>query len=195
MDEFNEGKLNFKKMKAALLHESKLKLNKTQVYLYFLIQILMILNFFNTNGTPEIDYYKASLKIRNMIQELFSSSILVQKVEITNNKSLDYENFEDEYDVHTIKMKDVFKIHINLQLYISFDQDYDHLLDKTEFNNFISWMISYLSKEEKEKIFKYVDTNQDGKVSYPEFKEHFASLVQMTRIKNVLREITKLYDT
>jgi len=56
-------------------------------------------------------------------------------------------------------------------------------------------MISYLSKEEKEKIFKYVDTNQDGKVSYPEFKEHFKSLVQMTRIKNVLREITKLYDT
>lgn len=195
MDEFNEGKLNFKKMKAALLHESKLKLNKTQVYHYFLIQILMILNFFNTAETPEIDYYKASLIIRNMIQELFSPSITMQKVEITNNKSLDYENFEDEYDVHTIKMKDVFKIHINLQLYISFDQDYDHLLDKTEFNNFITWMISYLSKEEKEKIFKYVDTNQDGKVSYPEFKEHFKSLVQMTRIKNVLREITKLYDT
>jgi len=74
----------------------------------------MILNFFNTAETPEIDYYKASLIIRNMIQELFSPSITMQKVEITNNKSLDYENFEDEYDVHTIKMKDVFKIHINL---------------------------------------------------------------------------------
>ncbi len=55
-------------------------------------------------------------------------------------------------------------------------------------------MISYLSKEEKEKIFEFVDTNKDGNISYPEFKEHFASLVQMTRIKNVMRDISKLYD-
>jgi len=55
-------------------------------------------------------------------------------------------------------------------------------------------MISYLSKEEKEKIFEIVDDNHDGKISYPEFKEHFASLVQMTRIKNAMREISKLFD-
>ena len=48
-----------------------------------------------------------------MIQELFSSSISVQKVELTNNKSHEFENFEDEYDIHTVKMKDV-KFNINL---------------------------------------------------------------------------------
>lgn len=62
---------------------------------------------FKINETPEIDYYKASLIIRNMIQELFSSSISVQKVELTNNKNHEYENYEDEYDIHTVKMKDV----------------------------------------------------------------------------------------
>ena len=55
-------------------------------------------------------------------------------------------------------------------------------------------MISYIPKEEKEKIFEIVDLNKDGYISYPEFKESFASLVQCTRIKNVMREISKLFD-
>lgn len=42
-----------------------------------------------------------------MIQELFGSSISVQKVELTNNKNHEFENYEDDYDVHIVNMKDV----------------------------------------------------------------------------------------
>ena len=45
VDEFKEGKLHHKKMKAALLHETKLHLNKTQVRLITLSYILINFRF------------------------------------------------------------------------------------------------------------------------------------------------------
>ena len=95
----SEGKLHYKKMRSALLHEQKLKLNKTQ--------ILIILNLFDINQNPDINYYKASLIIRNMIQELFSSSYSMQKVELLNEKNFIYTEYEDLYDTQMNKIKEV----------------------------------------------------------------------------------------
>lgn len=68
------------------------------------------------------------------------------------------------------------------------------MLNKSEFLNFLNLLIDYLGKEEKEKIFEQVNEKSDGSVSYPEFKKSFPNLVQMIRIRNVMKDISKLFD-
>ncbi len=106
-----KGKLHYKKMKKAFLIEDKLKLNKTQViflvYLLFFINLIIILNFFDIQTNPEVDYYKASLIIRNVIFELFSGDISMQKLEMTNSKFAQYKYFEDNYDSYFKVLKEV----------------------------------------------------------------------------------------
>lgn len=68
---------------------------------------MIILNFFNINDCPDIEYYKASLIIRNIIQELFSDLVLAQKTEIIEEKYQKYNDYQDMYDNHIKNMKEV----------------------------------------------------------------------------------------
>lgn len=171
-DTLKTKKLHYKKMKYALLIEDKLKLNK--------VQIMVILNFFNINVHPEIDYYKASLIIRDIIAELFSSEMSIQKIDITGENYQTYENFQDVYNEHSKNIKNNF---------INFDKDFDHLLSIEEFKDFLNWLIPHIDDSDKVEIFRFCDTNKDEKINYTEFKEHFPSLMNMTRIKNVFKII------
>ena len=95
-------------MKKAFLIEDKLKLNKIQVKDYiFIKQILIILNFFGIHTQPEVDYYKASLIMRNVIFELFSGDISMQKLEMSNSKYSQFKPFEDTYDGYSKALKEV----------------------------------------------------------------------------------------
>ena len=85
-----DGKISYKNMRYALRIENKIKLNKTQ--------ILILLNFFTQNGEETIDYYKNSITLRNIIEELFCSNLALQKLEFANPKFNEYTNFEDLYD-------------------------------------------------------------------------------------------------
>jgi Ca2+-binding EF-hand superfamily protein len=171
-DTMKTKKLHYKKMKYALLIEDKLKLNK--------VQIMVILNFFNINDHPEIEYYKASLIIRDIIAELFSSEMSIQKIDITGETYQTYENFEDVYNEHCKNIKNNF---------VNFDKDFDHLLSLEEFKEFLTWLIPHIDDSDKYEIFNFCDSNKDGKINYTEFKEHFPSLMNMTRIKNVFKAI------
>jgi len=167
------GKIHYTKMKHAFLTESKLKLNK--------IQIVVILNFFDINNQPEVDYYKASLVMRDIIQELFSAEMVMQKVELTHSKYHTFKNFVDSYDDNLKRIKDIF---------LMFDLDCDHILDKKEFDDFLNWLIPFLDEDSKKEIFELTDSNKDKKISFPEFKENFDRLMRITRIKNVLKDIS-----
>lgn len=174
-DTLQTKKLHYKKMKYALLIENKLRLNK--------IQIMFILNFFNINEQPEIDYYKACLIIRDMISDLFSPEIQMQKLEFATPKYHKFENFEDCYNEYYKNVKNLF---------ISYDKDYDHLLNMSEFKVFLDWLIPYIDDKEKEEIFHFTDTNKNLKISYSEFKQNFETLVNLTRIKNVFKTISEI---
>lgn len=174
-DELKEGNLHYRKMKQAFLTESKLKMNKTQ--------ILFLLNFFDINSNPVLDYYKASLIIRNIIEDLFTPDTMMQKIDITQEEYQTYTPFEDIYDGHIKNIKEIF---------ISFDKDYDHLLSDEEFRNFLRWLIPYITTEEENEIFQLMDLNKDGKVNYKEFKRNFENLMKLTRIKNVIKTITSI---
>lgn len=167
--------LHNRKMKYAFLIEDKLKLNKTQ--------IKIILNFFNISEIPEIKYYKASLIIRDIIEELFSADMPMQKIDITSPAYNNYIPFEDEYDIHMKNIKELF---------VQFDRDFDHLLNKEEFKEFMIWLIPYLNDEDFNEIFETVDVKKNQTISYPIFKEKFGSLMQMTRIRNIMKEISNI---
>jgi Ca2+-binding EF-hand superfamily protein len=181
-DTYSTGKLHYKKLKHAFLIEEKLKLNKTQ--------IMIILNFFNINKNPEIDYFKAGLIIRDIIQELFSADMSMQKIDITSSNYQTFETFEDVYDGYIKGLKDIF---------INFDKDFDHLLNKEEFKEFLHWLIPYIKEDNdknlslKQEIFDFTDNNKDGKINFQEFKLNFPNLMHMTRIKNVMKEISDIY--
>ena len=85
-------------MRYSLRIENKIKLNKTQ--------ILIILNFFTQNGEETIDYYKNSITLRNIIEELFCSNLALQKLEFANPRFSEYTDFEDLYDSYK-KIQDV----------------------------------------------------------------------------------------
>lgn len=153
---------------------------------------MIILNFFNINDCPEIEYYKASLIIRDIIQELFSEVVLNQKKEILDEKFQKFEYYEDVYDEYMKNMKQVPIILNKYQIFLNFDKDFDHLHSRTEFDNFIRWLIPYSENGVRDLIFIFSDDNKDKKVSYTEFKGHFPDLMKMTRIKNVMREISQI---
>lgn len=87
-DKLKTGFLNYSQMRYALLIDEKLKLSK--------MQILIILNFLNIK--ENIDYYKDSILIRNIIFEIFDPEIAIQKIDILDEKYQKFNQFEDRYD-------------------------------------------------------------------------------------------------
>ena len=61
------------------------------------------------------------------------------------------------------------------------------MLSKKEFFDYLYWLIPYLPQEKREIIFKQTDKDRNDLVSYNEFKENYPNLIQMTRIKNVIK--------
>ena len=171
-DPYKEGKLHYKKMKQAFLTENKIKFDKTE--------ILSLLIHFNITTNPEIQYYEASLVLRNIVEYLHSSEIGMQKIDITQPKYMTFENYEDEYDKHCRDVKEIF---------IRFDKDFDHLLNKEEFKMFLIWLVPYLTENEQEEVFIRMDTKNDGIIDYQEFKAGFQELMERTRIRNVIKNI------
>lgn len=43
-------------------------------------------------------------------------------------------------------------------------------------------------------MFDLTDFKKDGVITYPEFRENFLNLIQMTRITNVFNDISKIKD-
>ena len=171
-DPYKTGKLHYKKMKQAFLTEDKIKFDKTE--------ILLLLNQFNINQNPEIEYYPASLILRNIVEYLLSSEIGMQKIDITQPMYMKYEDFEDEYDKYCKEVKDIF---------LKYDVDFDHLLSRSEFNEFIKWLVPYLEEKEYDEVFERMDTKKDGVIDYKEFKSGFKELMERTRIRNVIKTI------
>ena len=171
-DPYKSGKLHYKKMKQAFLTEDKIKFEKTE--------ILLLLNQFDINKNPEIEYYPASLILRNIVEYLLSSEIGMQKIDITQPMYMKYEHFEDDYDKYCKEIKELF---------IKYDQDYDHLLSKEEFRDFMKWIVPYIDDKEFEILFASMDLDKDGVLTYTEFKNGFKTLMEKIRIKNVIREI------
>lgn len=171
-DEFKTGKLHYKKMKKALLTENKIKLNK--------IEILVLLNQFGINKNPEIEYFPASLILRNIVNYLHSSDIELQKIDITQPSYQKYEHVPDEYDESCKNVKNKF---------LEFDKDFDHLLNRNEFDNFVAWLIPYAEKKDYDDVFNFMDYDKDGIVNYKDFKHGFQNLIERIRIKNVIKRI------
>jgi hypothetical protein len=142
-----------------------------------------MLNFFDINDNPELDYYKVSLVLRNIIDDLFSVEKSMQKLELIERCKA-FPNFIDKYAELLKNVKTLFT---------DFDEDFDHLLDKKEFYNLIESIAGYLP-ENKEEIFNYANLKGNGKISYTELKDSFPSIVKMIRIKTVLRNISNIVN-
>ena len=56
------------------------------------------------------------------------------------------------------------------------------------------WLIPYLPQENKEILFKQTDKDKNDLISYNEFKENYPNLIQMTRIKNVIKAISQILE-
>ena len=176
-DPYNTGKLHYKKMKLAFLTEDKIKFDKTE--------ILLLLNQFDINKDPEIDYYPASLMLRNIVEYLLGSEIGMQKIDITQPSYLEYVDYEDDYDQYCKNIVDIFR---------KYDQDFDHILNKNEFINFIKWLISYIDEETIDELFNIMDEDKDGVLNYQEFKKGFKKLMEITRVRNVMKEIKTIKE-
>ena len=176
-DPYKTGKLHYKKMKLAFLTEDKIKFDKTE--------ILLLLNLFNINKDPEIEYFPASLMLRNIVEYLLGSEIGMQKIDIIQSGNLEYEDYEDEYDQYCKQIKDLF---------IKYDEDFDHILNKDEFVKFIKWLISYIDEETIDELFTIMDQDKDGVLNYQEFKNGFKKLMEITRVRNVIKEIKTIKE-
>ena len=176
-DPYKTGKLHYKKMKQAFLTENKIKFEKTE--------ILLLLNLFDINKNPEIEYYPASLILRNIVEYLLSGEIGMQKIDITQSQYIKYEHFFDEYDKYCNQIQEIF---------IKYDQDFDHLLNKDEFKKFITWLIPYIQPDEIEERFIWMDQDKDGVLNYQEFKNSFKELMERIRINNVMKSIKTIKE-
>ena len=174
---YKTGKLHYKKMKLAFLTEDKIKFDKTE--------ILLLLNQFDINKDPEIEYFPASLMLRNIVEYLLGSEIGMQKINIMQSGNLEYEDYEDEYDKYCKEIKDIF---------IKYDEDFDHILSKQEFVKFIKWLISYIDEETIDELFLIMDQDKDGVLNYQEFKNGFKKLMEITRVRNVMKEIKTIKE-
>ena len=171
-DPQHTGKLHYKKMKLAFLTEDKIKFDKTE--------ILILLAQFDICKDPEIEYYPASLLLRNIVEYLLGSEIGMQKIQIMQGGCGDYEDYEDDYDKYCKRVKEIF---------IKYDEDFDHILSKDEFIKFIKWLIKYIDEETIDELFAIMDQDKDGVLNYQEFKNGFKKLMEITRIRNVIKEI------
>ena len=171
-DPHHTGKLHYKKMKLAFLTEDKIKFDKTE--------ILILLAQFDICKDPEIEYYPASLLLRNIVEYLLGSEIGMQKIQIMQGGCGDYEDYEDDYDKYCKQVKEIF---------LKYDEDFDHILSKDEFIKFIKWLIKYIDEETIDELFAIMDQDKDGVLNYQEFKNGFKKLMEITRIRNVIKEI------
>ena len=176
-DPHHTGKLHYKKMKLAFLTEDKIKFDKTE--------ILLLLAQFDICKDPEIEYFPASLLIRNIVEYLLGSEIGMQKIQIMQGGCGDYEDYEDDYDKYCKQVKEIF---------IKYDEDFDHILSKDEFIKFIRWLIKYIDEETIDELFAIMDQDKDGVLNYQEFKNGFKKLMEITRIRNVIKEIQTIKD-
>jgi Ca2+-binding EF-hand superfamily protein len=164
-------------MKQAFLTEKKIKFEKTE--------ILLLLNQFDINKNPEIEYYPASLILRNIVEYLLSGEIGMEKIDINQPQYLKYEHYFDDYDKYCNQIKEIF---------IRYDEDYDHLLNKNEFKKFITWLIPYIQDDEIEERFCWMDQDKDGVLNYQEFKNSFKELMERIRINNVMKTIKTIKE-
>ena len=171
-DPHHTGKLHYKKMKLAFLTEDKIKFDKTE--------ILILLAQFDICKNPEIEYFPASLLLRNIVEYLLGSDIGMQKIQIMQGGCGEYEDYEDDYDKYCKQIKEIF---------IKYDEDFDHILSKEEFVKFIKWLIKYIDEETIDELFGIMDQDKDGVLNYQEFKNGFKKLMEITRIRNVIKEI------
>ena len=176
-DPYKTGKLHYKKMKQAFLTEKKIKFEKTE--------ILLLLNQFDINKNPEIEYYPASLILRNIVEYLLSGEIGMEKIDMNQPQYLKYEHYFDDYDKYCKQIKEIF---------IRYDEDYDHLLNKNEFKKFIIWLIPYIEQEEIDERFNWMDQDKDGVLNYQEFKKSFKELMERIRINNVMKCIKTIKE-
>ena len=176
-DPYKTGKLHYKKMKQAFLRENKIKFEKTE--------ILLLLNQFDINKNPEIEYYPASLILRNIVEYLLSGEIGMEKMDMNQPQYLKYEHYFDDYDKYCKQIKEIF---------IRYDEDYDHLLNKDEFKKFIVWLIPYIQPEEIEERFNWMDQDKDGVLNYQEFKKSFKELMERIRINNVIKTLKTIKE-
>jgi len=176
-DPHHTGKLHYKKMKLAFLTEDKIKFDKTE--------ILILLAQFDIYKDPEIEYFPASLLLRNIVEYLLGSEIGMQKIQIMQGGCGDYEDYEDEYDQYCKQVKELF---------IKYDEDFDHILSKDEFVKFIKWLIKYINEETIDELFAIMDQDKDGVLNYQEFKNGFKKLMEITRIRNVIKEIQTIKE-
>ena len=174
-DPHHTGRLHYKKMKLAFLTEDKIKFDKTE--------ILIILAQFDIYKDPEIEYYPASLLLRNIVEYLLGSEIGMQKIQIMQGGCGDYEDYEDDYDKYCKQVKEIF---------LKYDEDFDHILSKDEFIKFIKWLIKYIDEETIDELFAIMDQDKDGVLNYQEFKNGFKKLMEITRIRNVIKEIQNI---
>ena len=159
-------------MKLAFLTEDKIKFDKTE--------ILILLAQFDICKNPEIEYFPASLLLRNIVEYLLGSDIGMQKIQIMQGGCGEYEDYEDDYDKYCKQVKEIF---------IKYDEDFDHILSKEEFVKFIKWLIKYIDEETIDELFGIMDQDKDGVLNYQEFKNGFKKLMEITRIRNVIKEI------
>ena len=164
-------------MKLAFLTEDKIKFDKTE--------ILILLAQFDILKNPEIEYFPASLLLRNIVEYLLGSDIGMQKIEIMQGGCGDYEDYEDDYDKYCKQVKEIF---------IKYDEDFDHILSKDEFIKFIKWLIKYIDEETIDELFDIMDQDKDGVLTYQEFKNGFKKLMEITRIRNVIKEIQTIKE-
>ncbi len=176
-DPYKTGKLHYKKMKQAFLTEKKINFEKTE--------ILLLLNQFDINKNPEIEYYPASLILRNIVEYLLSGEIGMEKMNINQPQYLKYEHYFDDYDKYCTQIKEIF---------IRYDEDFDHLLNKDEFKKFIVWLIPYIQPEEIEERFNWMDQDKDGVLNYQEFKKSFKELMERIRINNVMKTLKTIKE-
>ena len=174
-DPHHTGKLHYKKMKLAFLTEDKIKFDKTEI----------LLAQFDILKNPEIEYFPASLLLRNIVEYLLGSDIGMQKIEIMQGGCGDYEDYEDDYDKYCKQVKEIF---------IKYDEDFDHILSKDEFIKFIKWLIKYIDEETIDELFDIMDQDKDGVLTYQEFKNGFKKLMEITRIRNVIKEIQTIKE-
>ena len=176
-DPHHTGKLHYKKMKLAFLTEDKIKFDKTE--------ILILLAQFDIYKNPEIEYFPASLLLRNIVEYLLGKEIGMQKIQIMQGGCGDYEDYEDDFDKYCKQVKEIF---------IKYDEDYDHILSKEEFVKFIKWLIKYIDEETIDELFGIMDQDKDGVLNYQEFKNGFKKLMEITRIRNVIKEIQTIKE-
>ena len=102
------------------------------------------------------------------------------KMNFSQPNFMKYSHYEDEYDEYCRDIKGIF---------IKYDQDFDHLLNKEEFSKFYKWLTPYVNEKDIEDKLKDMDVDKDGKLNYQEFKNGFKELMERTRIKNVICRI------